>query len=108
MTRFTDDQYRKAIEHLQSAREQLVPDGRGCVCCGGSGHQAFECGHNPLVSMAMCQGIAERCQYLHNKLHHIKPNLQAIVEEYHELLHLLSGACIYMGTMVGPARVVLP
>lgn len=41
--------YEEAIEALLAARTQLEPDGRGCVVCGDSGHQAMECHHNPLV-----------------------------------------------------------
>ncbi len=41
--------YDEAIEELQRARAQLAPDGNGCNVCGDSGHQAFECHHNPLL-----------------------------------------------------------
>ncbi len=56
--RFTIAQYDAAIRALTEAREQLEPDGRCCTCCGDGGHQAFECGHNPLVAMEICTGIA--------------------------------------------------
>jgi hypothetical protein len=41
--------YDEAVEALREARTQLEPDGRGCVVCGDTGHQAMECHHNPLV-----------------------------------------------------------
>jgi hypothetical protein len=41
--------YAEAIEALQAAATQTEPDGRGCVVCGDSGHQAMHCHHNPLV-----------------------------------------------------------
>jgi hypothetical protein len=46
---FTAADYDEAIEALVAAKGQLEPDGRGCVVCGDSGHQAMECHHNPLV-----------------------------------------------------------
>lgn len=41
--------YDEAIDLLTAARGQLEPDGRGCAVCHDSGHQAWECHHNPLV-----------------------------------------------------------
>lgn len=121
--RFTDEQYAKAIEHLEAARTQLEPDGHGCQCCGDSGHQAFECGHNPLVAMAMCRGIVDRASALHGIVHSLgdldtilpDPGNQptaamalVILGRMHEFMHSLCGACSYMGVRTGPARVVLP
>ena len=114
MTRFTEAQYADAVAHLADASMQLAPDGRGCVCCGGSWHQAFECGHNPLVAMATCVAIAECADKQHEELHGTdlelctRETLVSLVESFHELLHQLSGACTYMGERTGPARVVLP
>lgn len=111
--RFTDEQYASAIAHLQDARTQLEPNGHGCHCCGGSGHQAFECGHNPLVAMAMCVAVAEHADKQHEELHGTdlelctSETLIALVESFHELLHQLCGANTYMGERVGPAKVVL-
>jgi hypothetical protein len=111
--RFTNEQYDKAIAYLQEARTQLEPNGHGCHCCGGSGHQAFECGHNPLVAMAMCEGIAKGANELHEHVHTLgeKPRvdvLRALVDRLHEHLHELAGHNRYMGCQTGPARVVLP
>jgi len=113
--RFTDEQYAKAIAHLEDARTQIKPNGNGCHCCGDSGHQAFECGHNPLVAMGMCHDIAIRAEALHDMLHkitdgHELPSVvdQALLNRLHAFLHTLCGACTYMGVQVGPARVVLP
>lgn len=114
MTRFTDKQYAKAIAHLNDARTQLEPNGHGCHCCGGSGHQAFECGHNPLVAMAMCREISTRAEALHNIIHLLGdtpcagPIEAAALERMHEFVHTLAGHDTYMGVLVGPARVVLP
>ena len=41
--------YAKAISDLNLAATQLRPDGAACAVCGDSGHQAWECHHNPLV-----------------------------------------------------------
>lgn len=110
--RFTDKQYSTAIAHLQDARTQLEPNGHGCHCCGGSGHQAFECGHNPLVAMAMCRDIAARADDLHAELHAIAGRggdlAKQVAQSLHDFLHTLSGTCMYMGEQVGPAKVVLP
>lgn len=88
--RFTTQQYGDAIDSLRQAREQLEPDGRCCACCGDSGHQAFECGFNPLVAMAMCEAISKKAEALH------------------ESLHVLAGHDWRMGSQVGPAAVHLP
>lgn len=45
----TAAEYDEAIAELECARSQLAPDGHNCAVCGDSGHQAFECHHNPLV-----------------------------------------------------------
>lgn len=45
----TAGDYDEAIEALQLARSQLRPDGNCCSVCEDSGHQAFECHHNPLL-----------------------------------------------------------
>lgn len=111
--RFTTVQYEKAIAHLRDAMTQLEPNDHGCHCCGDSGHQAFECGHNPLVAMAMCEGIAETAATLHDHVHTLgdKPSatvLRALVDRLHENLHELAGCNMYMGELTGPARVVVP
>jgi hypothetical protein len=41
--------YNEAIEALQDAKQQMEPDGENCRVCGDSGHQAWQCHHNPLV-----------------------------------------------------------
>ena len=88
--RFTKHQYDVAIQSLADAADQLEPDGNCCACCGDSGHMAFECGHNPLVAMAMCQELTDKADALHETLHH------------------LAGYNIHLGVQLGPARVVLP
>jgi hypothetical protein len=45
----TAEEYVEAIKALRDGSGQLEPDGRDCTVCGDSGHQAFECEHNPLV-----------------------------------------------------------
>lgn len=44
--------YLAALGALQEGMKQLKPDGCDCSICGDSGHQAWECHHNPLVKMA--------------------------------------------------------
>lgn len=53
--RITADEYDEAIRDLQDAKAQLQPDGNNCAVCHDSGHQAWECHHNPLV-MARGEG----------------------------------------------------
>jgi hypothetical protein len=115
--RFTASQYDQAIAALRDAREQLVPDGYCCRICNDTGHQAWECGHNPLLAMATCEGIARSAMALHDRLHtiedamHNSPQDEEIAEwreDTHDLLHHLAGHDIRMGTQVGPASVSLP
>ena len=47
--RITLEDYNEAIAELKEARTQLEPDGDNCHVCHDSGHQAWECRHNPLV-----------------------------------------------------------
>ncbi len=114
MTRFTVEQYDKAIAHLQDCKTQLEPNGHGCHCCGDSGHQAFECGHNPLVAMEMCVLIAERAGKMHDAIHRYDAEtadlatLREVLQSFHEVLHSLCGEATYMGRRTGPALVVLP
>ena len=87
--RFTAEQYDKAIADLELAKAQLEPDGNCCAVCG-SGHMAWDCGHNPLVAVALCQRIAAESEALH------------------ETLHYLAGHDSAFGVQVGPAKVILP
>ncbi len=48
-SRITLADYDDAIRELQDAKTQLDPDGYECRVCGDSGHQAWECHHNPLA-----------------------------------------------------------
>ena len=86
--RFSVDQYVLAIESLQNGMKQLEPDGHCCSVCGDSGHMAFECGHNPLVAVALCVGIAKAADKLH------------------EQLHYLAGFNSQFGVQLGPAKIV--
>jgi hypothetical protein len=87
---FTARQYDIAIEALRLAKQQLEPDCRPCTVCGDTGHQAFECGHNPLLAMLICTQIA------------------ALSHSLHKQLHYLAGFDFRMGVQVGPAKVVVP
>lgn len=69
--RFTRDQYEQAILALQSAMQQLEPDGECCSVCGDSGHQAWECHFNPLYIMHICLSIHKSAQQLHHCLHQL-------------------------------------
>lgn len=88
--RFTTEQYDAAILALSDGKRQLEPDGRDCEVCGDSGHMAFECGHNPLVAVAVCRDIANHSEQLHTTLHR------------------LAGYDISFGVQIGPAKVVMP
>lgn len=88
--RFTIAQYDAAIQALTDAKQQLEPDGNHCAICGDSGHQAWECGHNPLRAVAMCQTIAKSSSDLHDQLHR------------------LAGYDFHMGVHLGPASVIMP
>lgn len=87
---FTKRNYEEAIENLKAGMEQLEPDGRNCTVCGDNGHQAFECGHNPLFAILMCKQIAEQSENLH------------------QTLHSLSGWDFAFGEQLGPAKAVMP
>ncbi len=87
---FTQHQYEQAIEALRLGGTQLAPDGANCAICGDTGHQAFECGRNPLVAMAICRTVARQSDALHDSL------------------HMLSGHVTRMGEPVGPAKVIVP
>lgn len=88
--RFTKEQYQEAIDNLVAAKTQLEADGNCCAVCGDGGHMAFECGHNPLVAVHICQQIAHQSY------------------ELHETLHYLAGHDFAFGVQRGPAKVVMP
>lgn len=88
--RFTANQYDQAIASLQAAKLQLEPDGNCCSVCGDSGHMAFECGHNPLIAVEICEQLAHESYQLH------------------ETLHRLAGFDHAFGVQLGPARVHMP
>lgn len=115
--RFTASQYDRAIEALREAREQLAPDGLCCRICHDSGHQAWECGHNPLLAMATCEGVAQAAVALHDRLHTIEDAMNEIDqseaiadwrESAHDLLHHLGGYDTTFGRRVGPGSVSVP
>lgn len=99
--RFTKEQYEKAIKDLQDGMTQLEPNGHGCHICGDSGHQAFECGHNPLVAMAICNFAKYRAQDLHDKMHGMQTFSGDLIDQTHEFMHWLTGFDFYMGTQLG-------
>lgn len=105
--RFTKYQYERAIESLQDGMTQLEPDGQNCRVCGDGGHQAFECGHNPLVAMAIC-GVISRDAFREHEVIHQYPDEVDYRNRYHNLIHYLSGYDTSMGECVGPAKVHLP
>lgn len=85
--RFTKEQYESAIKALTLAIEQLDPDGKPCSICGDEGHQAFECGHNPLLAIEICKSISKQAESLHNTLHY------------------LAGWQLRNGEIVGPSKI---
>ena len=118
--RFTKHQYEEAIKNLQEGMKQLdTCDGGGyCDICGGE-HYAWECGHNPLLAMATCEGAKDAGRELHDMLHILED--PDVPEEHraewplefkrkvHHLLHWLAGECFGMGCeQKGPARIVMP
>lgn len=134
--RFTIEQYQKAIANIAGATTQLTPDSHPCMVCGDSGHQAFECGRNPLVAMQMCEMVTKRARELHDALHELEKRFPAVADLFtvgkvpsssaieaagamaddaqelvtttHEFLHFLAGFNVHLGMQVGPARVILP
>jgi hypothetical protein len=115
--RFTIGQYREAIEALLMAKNQLEPDGKPCAICADSGHQAWECGHNPLYAMGCCEAIARVATSLHDDVHKLEESddaapteafREAVMEGVHGFLHECGGFDLHMGSSGGPAKVVLP
>lgn len=109
--RFTLGQYNHAIANLEDAAKQLAPDGSGCVVCGDSGHQAWECGHNPLLAVAICEDIAKRAHDLHERIHALPDDQKLgaeLCDRLHDFLHYLAGWDSHMGMQTGPARCHLP
>lgn len=104
--RFTTHQYVEAIKALQEGMQQLEPDGHCCSVCGDGGHQAFECGHNPLFAMATCQEMSVDARDLHDILHN--GVIADPLDKLHNIVHYVAGFDTYMGERLGPARVVLP
>lgn len=56
---FKSAEYSDVIQALIAGFGQLKPDGNSCAICEDSGHQAWECHHNPLVIMQRSR-VAER------------------------------------------------
>lgn len=114
--RFTRAQYDAAIKALVAGKEQIAPDGLLCRICLDTGHQAWECGHNPLYAMSVCSPIATLALELHARLHTIEEemndsdqtdSLMDWREDVHEFLHYAGGWNAPMGQLVGPAHVVM-
>jgi hypothetical protein len=57
---FTCADYNKAIAVLKLAKKQLKPDGKNCILCGDTDHQAFECRENPLYRIQHLTAEIER------------------------------------------------
>lgn len=115
--RFSIAQYDLAIEALSRAKGQLDPDGDPCRICGDADHQAYECAHNPLHAMGVCEEMVTAARQLHDLLHAIESKMDAEDqtsalcdwrEDAHALLHYLAGYDQELGHLVGPAAVVLP
>jgi hypothetical protein len=63
--------YEEAIADLQHAQIQLEPDGQNCSVCHDSGHQAWECHHNPLIRARMAVAYENWAEKTHEDLHSI-------------------------------------
>ena len=88
--RFTEKQYEEAIKNLQLAKKQLAPDRENCAICEDNGHMAWECGHNPLLAVVMCNDVAD------------------LSEKLHDSLHRLAGFDSMLGMTIGPAAIQRP
>ena len=55
--RFTWAEYAEAVAALFDGATQLEPDRQSCAVCGDTGHQAWECHHNPLAMMREAQRL---------------------------------------------------
>lgn len=62
---FTSANYSDAMQRLIAGLGQLGPDGNPCAICGDSGHQAWECHHNPLVIMQRVQAAESKWRCYH-------------------------------------------
>ncbi len=112
---FTIAQYDAAIEALVAAKEQLVSDGQCCRICHDTEHQAWECGHNPLYAMRVCDALVIPSLRLHEQLHAIEEKMdsadqtEALAEwreDIHTFLHYVAGFDAVRGRQIGPARVL--
>jgi hypothetical protein len=63
--------YDEAIETLRIAKTQIVMDGKNCAVCHDSGHQAWECHHNPLVRARWAVLYEAWAGEFHEQLHKI-------------------------------------
>ena len=115
--RLTARQYDQAIEALRDGRDQLAPDGLCCRICHDTGHQAWECGHNPLLARVACEGVATQAMKLHDRIHTIEEAMdhedqsEALAtwrEDVHDFLHHLGVYDIFMGRRISPGCVVAP
>lgn len=61
----TKRDYLQAIKNLTLGITQLAPNGRSCVICEDTGHQAFECRFNPLVVAEKSKGFAHSWRCFH-------------------------------------------
>ncbi len=105
--KFTAQQYDNAIEALQDAKKQLEADGNHCSICSDSGHMAFECGHNPLLAMAICDASANLGKEIHDRLH-TQDNDETDPDGVHDAMHWLAGYDIQFGVQRGPRCIVVP
>lgn len=110
--RFTIAHYDKAIENLQAAKQQLEPDGRCCSICEDTGHQAFECGRNPLVAQELCRETVKQVKALEGNTRWLEKT--SIVDGEStgpghplvELLDWIAGEYTCMGEVTGPSKVI--
>lgn len=108
---FTEAQYQEAIANLEAGRRQLNPDGNECSICGDGGHQAWECGHNPLLAMRLADYAANTAEKLHERLHAASDPVferPGLMEDFHHFLHWLAGWESSFGVQLGLRKVVVP
>jgi len=105
--RYTKVQYEKAIEHLQLRLQQLEGDALPCSICTDGGHNAYECGFNPLLAVHLCCITGKTAETLHDLVH--KDGwTDEVQNRVHHFLYWLAGEQMVFGVQLGPRKMVLP
>lgn len=65
----TRSEYEEARAAIDKAITQLEPDGRLCVICEDSDHQAWECRFNPVLAMKQRDRLSAFLDEMHESIH---------------------------------------